>query len=354
MNRRARILTVALATLSFSWVTACTNALETEGSSKTDQSSLSSAAQDCDSSPTWADDCLKVNTGDALTWQETVSEGDPEWRTITSTDDGTPVVEIDSIALNAGVIPTADGQGQYASETDFEEAMQDLLGVSLNQKILYRQSGTTAKLSADRQSLSGNSTGDFFFDALSDENGEIYIDGQKVAGADNYPDRTSLPVDDQTNSSMQTTTQGVTKFSDTNTSAKINAHRYNLFAGAWAGSTTKKFKRNGKGTRLKFYLAGGFFPWVKRIRVLADSFTTASYIYDSSVQDAELIDTEKNSSRVTARVKYLCIGCNAGDYIPNDSVCARGSYSDGSNQSATGYDRAGSDKCDGYPIPRKY
>ena len=244
-------------------------------------------------------------------------------------------------------IATADGQGHYESGEELLATWQDLLAVPADTRFKYRQIGTTAKINAERTGISSSSTGDFVFDALSDENGEIFVDGKNFTAEMMPTDTRSLPVDDETSSTTSSTTaqQSLTKFGGSNTSAKLNAHTFNTPISAWAGTTTKKFKRNGKGTRLKVVLKNGWIPWVKRVEVLPDEIGSSAIIKDHLYDNHFLVShKEYNSSRVSARVGYQCpgFGCTAGAYIPNDTVCADGYYVDNkTGESPSGSDKAG-------------
>ena len=302
--------------------------------------------QSCENSPEWADDCHGVRLSEADTWQSTLANGEPSWRTVTETENGDPLVVVDTLELNAGLIPTAEGQGHYGSGEELLAAWQDLLSVPADTRFEYRQVGTTAKINAERTGISSSSTGDFVFDALSDANGEIFVDGENITAEMMPTDTTSLPIDDETTSTTSATTaqQSLTQFGGSNTSAKVNAHTFNTPISAWAGTTTKKFKRNGKGTRLKVVLKNGWIPWVKRVEVLPDEIESIATIKDDLYGTFFVSDKKYDSSRVSARVGYQCpaFGCTAGAFIPNDTVCAEGRYTDQkANESARGFDKSG-------------
>ena len=128
------------------------------------------------------DSCWEVDSSQVETWQSTLPN--PDWRTVNSPSD--PDIEyevtIDAHELNGGIVPTASGQGHYAHLKDFLITRADLLGVpvgALEDHITIEIDGPSMKLD-DNNVLTDDATGIFVFDALSDENGQIYIDNQNV------------------------------------------------------------------------------------------------------------------------------------------------------------------------------
>lgn len=133
------------------------------------------------------DTCYEIDNQDLEYWQTTLP--DPDWRTIEpSSEPGIDVeVTVETEDLNAGVIPTASGQGHYNDWDDYQSALDSLLGVDTDQyDVALRVKGPTLKLD-DSQEPTAATTGVFRFDALSNEDGEIYIDGQ---------DKTSVLMED--------------------------------------------------------------------------------------------------------------------------------------------------------------
>ena len=117
-----------------------------------------------------------------VTWQETVGEGETPWRTVSESEreNVNVVVTFEPRKLNAGFIPTASGQGHYESEEDFGQTLEQLLGVDLNQSIEIVQTRATTKVTEDRQSFARGTTGDFVFDAMSDDEGNVFIAGEQI------------------------------------------------------------------------------------------------------------------------------------------------------------------------------
>ena len=128
------------------------------------------------------DSCEETSIFQSDHWQSTLP--DPDWRTISPTKDPDLdyVVEIDAHELNGGVIPTATGQGNYSSWTHFFQTIGDLIGVHVDlNRVGVIVDGATLKVDTNGQPVVG-STGHFIYDALSDEDGQIYIDNQNVTG----------------------------------------------------------------------------------------------------------------------------------------------------------------------------
>ncbi|TXD38559.1 hypothetical protein FRC98_06670 [Lujinxingia vulgaris] len=122
-------------------------------------------------------------------WQDNLKS--PPWRTVKA--DGQPDVDyrvyIDVKALNGGVIPTAPGQGHYTSLEHYLDTLSDLVGVDVhNNSYFLTTVGSSLKTDANGLPLT-SSTGVFVYDALSDEKGQIYIDGVNVTKQLHHPER---------------------------------------------------------------------------------------------------------------------------------------------------------------------
>lgn len=94
---------------------------------------------------------------------------------------------IDTLELNAGVIPTYPGQGDYSSWSEYQSALAQLIGVDYtNYDVIVEIEGITMKVDDNDNPVAyGDNPGSsskFFHDALSDEDGRIYVDNQDVTG----------------------------------------------------------------------------------------------------------------------------------------------------------------------------
>ena len=122
-------------------------------------------------------DCWQVDLSQLQYWQDTLH--DPQWRIVEESDHEILDyrVTIDARSLNGGVIPTAPGQGHYASEEDYAQAVEDLLGVPIDATTEVQIHGTTTKMAVECGPVA-RSTGSFVNDALTDEHGRLIIDGE--------------------------------------------------------------------------------------------------------------------------------------------------------------------------------
>lgn len=126
------------------------------------------------------EDCLEIDLSQLEYWQDTLS--DPDWRTVEPNPD--PDIDYDVIIdvdqLNGGIIPTKYGQGYYKDWQDFYDTKSDLLGVDYkNDTFNLIIFGSTVK------EVNGGSThrsyGFFPYDALSNRDGAVIVDGTNEA-----------------------------------------------------------------------------------------------------------------------------------------------------------------------------
>lgn len=139
-------------------------------------------ASECDPEPPF-NFCLEVNLDEVVYWQDTL--GDPQWRQITPVDDEPAVdyrIDIDVTALNGGVIPTKPGQGHYEDVDEYVDQKNALLGldqVSGEHLVETTTSGRTIKVDTAGDPVP-ESTSILVHDAMSNEDGRIFIDGEDV------------------------------------------------------------------------------------------------------------------------------------------------------------------------------
>lgn len=123
------------------------------------------------------DDCTAIDLTQVEFWQNDLT--DPNWRSVKPSHymDVDYKIVIDATQLNGGVIPTHKGQGDYDDVDDYFDTKSALLGIDLPNDtynlIVY---GTTVKKDENGGPVE-DSTGVFVYDALSDNDGSIVIDG---------------------------------------------------------------------------------------------------------------------------------------------------------------------------------
>ncbi len=121
--------------------------------------------------------CLEIDLSKVEYWQDTLPN--PGWRYVqpSSDPDLDYEVTVSLDKLNGGVIPTAPGQGVYDDFDDYYDAYSNLMGVDpRTDDFVVTVIGSTAKLGSDGGPIT-RTTGVFEYDALSDADGSIIIDG---------------------------------------------------------------------------------------------------------------------------------------------------------------------------------
>ena len=91
---------LSMSLLLFVGLAACSGTTSESGS---EFNRVKQPVQTCEEAPDWADDCHGIKLSQADTWQATVANGEPPWRTVTETSNGDPLVVIDTLDLNAGL-----------------------------------------------------------------------------------------------------------------------------------------------------------------------------------------------------------------------------------------------------------
>jgi hypothetical protein len=183
--------------------------------------------------------------------------------------------------LNDGLIPTAEGQGHYESEDEFVRTMeQELLGMEEGESfILEVWGGSTAKLVQDRSAISEASTGNFLVDALTDEEGNIYIAGKLRDDVlfELDPDDTEI-VNEDGSSSIETTQSAVTQTLRGNKyTAKQKASAFNFTAFTRFTGGVKDVKKEGKRCRWVWWKVWkGFRECYKATMDITNSFVDGS------------------------------------------------------------------------------
>lgn len=214
------------------------------------------------------------------------------------------------------------------------------------------QYGNSVKVvgEGEDQDLSAATTGNFLIDALSDENGDIFIDGKAIEiNLDTVHQFPYKEGDKQRPASdgMMTTQQAV-QISAGADKADLNAFRNNWWFYRSAGTEIVNYQRNGKSS--EWYYAGvewqwGFIPhfvWKKRF-IMTDMELENTYyehepksnIYQYITRESAFKHTDALTLKRWAVFVGMCVGyeCkfpietyNNGiaelDYF--DTVCARG------------------------------
>ncbi len=124
-------------------------------------------------------DCQEVDLDQVRHWTDTLHDPDgPAWRDVqpSSEDELDYEVTINVDKLSGGVISTTRSQGQYQSAKHFKTTISTLLGVDVTtDNFALIVHGSTIKQAEDGGPAP--SYGVFLYDALSDEDGKIFIDG---------------------------------------------------------------------------------------------------------------------------------------------------------------------------------
>ncbi len=149
----------------------------------------SMVVQSCTPDPDY-NDCQQTDLDQVRHWTDTLHDpGGPAWRDVQSSseDELDYEVTIDVHELNGGVISTISNQGQYQSIKHFHAVLSTLLGVDVGtDSFALIVKGSTIKQAEDG-GPSTRSYGVFLYDALSDEDGNIFVDGVEVT--ENYIDK---------------------------------------------------------------------------------------------------------------------------------------------------------------------
>ncbi len=152
------------------------------------ETTQSSLVSECDPDEYYAS-CIEIDAQQTVTWQDTLP--DPDWRTVEPSDNPELdyEIEIDVSELNGGIIPTAEGQGEYDTEAEFFAAYSSLIGIDVeNNEFGLIVAGETVKQATDGGPSEG-STGVFVYDALTDEDGKLFVDNTDVTDQFVVPER---------------------------------------------------------------------------------------------------------------------------------------------------------------------
>lgn len=329
---------------------ACSEATDNDEPASTHKSSLhTDRVEECEPDE-GKDECWEINGEDLVTWQETVELNAADWRTIakTSREEAPVEVVLEAQNLNAGFMPTAEGQGHYDSEEEFRNTLRLLLGVDPDTRFQLVQHGSTTKVTADREAIADGSTGNFVYDAMSDERGDIYIDGKLIE--EWSPDTVHNPnvIGDTTETQTQ---ESALKLRGDRNEVELNAFKNGYCWYKSIGSELDNFERDNKQTHREFYWAGGWFPWFRTVHVNANSMYLENSIYDCDSRTGwcDLFSRpDKSRSNVDSmELKDSAFGGPGCSQIwLGDGVCAFGRIVD--VEQLDGYDSAGSNPGCGY------
>ena len=155
----------------------CGESVEPEVDTASSQSPLTT---ECQPSPEY-DTCTEIDIKQAHYWQDYIGDDKVPWREVLLEKNGPAKyrVILNAEKFNGGVVLAQKNQGQYADEDAFIQAYLDLTGLPEATGHILEIVGSTLKLDESGYPSSG-STGDFIYDALSDENGKIWLDGEDV------------------------------------------------------------------------------------------------------------------------------------------------------------------------------
>ena len=221
VERDPPLVLLAVTLLFASGSVACGEPDSEEGSAVEETETVQQAVSTC-TPRSGFDTCYETSWDGLEYWQDTLP--DPDWREVepSSAPDVDYEVRIVVKDLNAGVIPTRSGQGEYNSWGDYYRTMENLVGVDVTEyTVSVAVEGVPMKVDKSNYPVpfqdDPGSTGEFLHDALTDEDGRIYIDNvdktddlipeealqhyevlvddQPVTGSENY---TSHSIDDET------------------------------------------------------------------------------------------------------------------------------------------------------------
>ena len=297
------------------------------------------AAPEHEESPCASDpghhECLDIGEDEIVAWQDDYE--DPSWRTnSTREEDGMSVVDFDARALNTGLIPTEAGQGHYDSEEDLLQTIEELLGEPAESSGFSSVAGDWTKLDNDWEEDKGSS-GEFVWDALSDEDGNIYIDGRPI---DAYLEA-EMGMDTEMvglqNSPPSQTTLGDSQGDEY---ATLKVFTTNLYFYWSIGSKLEDYYLDGETSERSFTCGWTFPPcWWRTDAVNASSMSLTNVFshYDSrttaSTQLYVIEEQENNTDSLSNRMWSAGISVCTGDCyavnpdapdLPVNQVCAVG------------------------------
>lgn len=305
-------------------ITGCSGAIQ-DDQTQTKQQKLG-AVTVCESNDGLS--CVEIDPDEVTSWQEMVAEEDTPWRSVTAitsidADENYEVI-IDLEHLNAGVIPTEDGQGIYDSEEEYMALLSDLLGVPVNEDtdISLKVLGLSAKLDEGREFIVPESTGDFVFDALSTEDGRIIIAG--VDRTDEFlpsPEEIQHPeFDSTTQGQLLTRGQALsTMYGGITTSGEVDAYARNRFPHRWTGGVIKNLTVNGSscvwsGWR-RVCAKGLLYLSINHVNLDGSHY---AHTDEQSVTERSRMSKSKISFRTRKKNRRACADGRAFDVVGED------------------------------------
>lgn len=291
-----KIVSVQSLVLSFSTLLAlgCHQSLENEPLEISSQGLLES----CVPSEGY-NDCALINLGTSEYWQDQVSNSSTvPWRK-TVVAEGKSYdysVIIDAEQLNGGLILTADGQGHYSSVSEYADAYYSLIGVPPDSTVSLIIKNDSAKVMLDGDKISTGSTGDFIFDALSDENGDVFVNGENVRDLLISAEEVS-DYDIIYDGELITNNQGLTLISGQST-AEYNAFRTNSIFQKWLGSKAKNLRYKDKKA---YWYRVGWGRWRREnykadIYIRNEYYTGSGYPWLTEFADGDNVTSLKESN----------------------------------------------------------
>ena len=124
--------------------------------------------------------CYEIDLANPEYWQDQ-GGSDPDWRTVEVAPEELGVdyvVTLHTKALNGGIVPTATGQGEYDNMDALIDTYSEFIGVNIRDNTyILLTSGSSAKLGHGGTPASVH-YGIFVYDALSNDEGKVIIDGE--------------------------------------------------------------------------------------------------------------------------------------------------------------------------------
>jgi hypothetical protein len=297
--------------------------------------------------PEGYDDCIRVIDEEL----HHPTDGNAEWRSNESGENGAQLVEFRVDELNAGLIPMAEEQGHYKNEEEFLSRLSSILGFEVahpEEKTTFGrivQTGSTLKYAGDpaTSEFGAASVGNLICDAMTDENGELWIGGEPtdVECSTNYEIDYQAEGDGEMSSTTTTTAQSL-RLDDGYEEIDFNAFKTNLLVYKSIGSEFDNYKRDGKRSRWVYNPCWGWFPcWSKRFVTTSMRLSNTYYHNNRHVPSpgyALFSASDYHSNTDSFKLKEWWVGagicvdeegnvkpCSGTDTGPVNTVCAEGS-----------------------------
>lgn len=303
---------------------------------------------ECDELPEGYDSCEVIEDHPDSPLQ-TLAEAEG-WREISLSEDGSHTVAFDAEKVNGGLLLMEEKQGHYPSVEAFYERLSFLLEADIGlekgqvQSGTISQSGDTLKLDGDpaNPAFGQSSTTDLLFDALSDENGQIWVDGELVTAEVPFAGAVNYIVDEVGEYSHISPQALILKSYDGREEVTFNAFSTNWWVYKSIGSELKNYKRDGKSSVTIYDPVFGLWPRWRTVKAKPGSMKIRNDYYHNShhvPSPGDLLFTRTadrtNVASLTLKEWWvgggICVNnfgntgpCGGADTGPVNTVCAYG------------------------------